>query len=103
MDRAMQFLPFNSLEGYYEMLDNSTFQKQEKKELTEDELADLNDKMSQIKEGMMVKIKYYKIDGYIETIGMVSFVDKALKTIRIIKTKISFKDILNIEIINLDK
>lgn len=103
MDRAMQFLPFNSLEGYYDIINEASYVKQEKKELTEDEINELNNKMMQIKEKMIVKITYYKDDGYQDIIGMVSFIDKALKSIKIIKTKIYFSDILNIEIMNLDK
>ena len=38
MDRAMQFLPFNSLEGYYDIINEASYVKQEKKELTEDEI-----------------------------------------------------------------
>lgn len=99
MDRAIQFLPFNSLEGYYDMLDNASFVKEKRKELTEDQIFELNEKMKIIKEKMMVKITYYKNDGYYSIIGMVSFIDKALKNIKIIKTKINFCDISNIEII----
>ena len=82
MDRAIQFLPFNSLEGYYQMLDEATIIKEEKKELTEDELNDLNEKMKIIKEKMIVKIRYYYIDGYKDIIGMVSFIDKTLKALK---------------------
>lgn len=99
MDRAMQFLPFNSLEGYYDIINEASYVKEERKELTEDEIDNLNNKMMLIKEKMIVKITYYKDDGYQNIVGMVSFIDKALKSIRIIKTKIYFSDILNIEII----
>ncbi len=99
MDRAMQFLPFNSLEGYYDIINEASYVKEERKELTEDEIDNLNNKMMLIKEKMIVKITYYKDDGYQKIVGMVSFIDKALKSIKIIKTKIYVSDILNIEII----
>ncbi len=96
-ERAKQFMPFASLRGYDGILRAKEEIFCEKKELTEEDIQVLNEKTSKIKKGDLVRVKYYLCKGYTEIEGLVSGVDLVLRTLSVVKTKIPFEDILQIE------
>ena len=97
--RARQFLPFDALKGLKEALREKEIEFEEKKELSEESLTELDDIFNRIEIGDNVKIKYYKNSRYIETIGVVTRIDSIKKKIQINKdNNINLKDIINIEI-----
>ncbi len=95
-DRARQFLPFNSLRGYYDLIKEAEREKTEKKILDEDELKKLADTFNELKRGMIVKITYYDVDSYKVIVGMIAKIDVIYRNITIVKTNIPFDDILDI-------
>lgn len=95
--RAKQFMPFSPLKGYYDLILAKQQIKSDKIELLEDYLAILNENLSQLKKGDMVKITYYENNMYITTTGMLSIKDDVYKYIKLIKKKINYDDIYNIE------
>ena len=97
-DRARQFLPFNSLRGYYDLVRKQEIIKTPKKILADEEADIISDKLNKIKRGMLIRIKYYKDYGYIEIEGMVASIDSIFHKITIVKETISFDDIINIDI-----
>ena len=42
LNRAKQFLPFDSLKGFYDLIEKEEKLKDNKKELSEDTLSDIN-------------------------------------------------------------
>ena len=95
--RARQFLPFDALKGLQEALREKEVEYEEKKELSEDTLNDLNDKFNQIEEGSLIRIKYYKSGRYSEIKGVVTNIDYIKKKIQINKEyNINICDIVNI-------
>ena len=98
-DRAKIFLPFNGLRGYYDLILKANEIKEDKKELSEEELDLLNNILNKLEKRMMVKIKYYDIDKYKEIEGMISKIDYVNQYIMIVKTKISFDNLYLIEIL----
>ncbi len=97
LNRAKQFLPFDSLKGFYELIEKEEKQKDDKKELSEDNLNDINKTILSIKKIDNVLIKHYHNVNYIETIGKVKKIDKANKIICLNNSKILFDDIIKIE------
>ena len=95
-ERAKQFMPFASLRGYYSLVLEQARLKEPKKELSEDECEKISHKLNEIKKGMMIKIKYYNKDSYIEREGLVSKIDKDFQKLYVVKTEINFDDILEI-------
>ena len=89
--RAKQFLPFDALKGLQEALREKEIEYEEKKELSEDTLAELNNKFNQIEKGSFVKIRYYRNGRYCEIKGIVTYIDY-------IKRKIQIDKIVNINI-----
>ena len=92
-DRAKQFLPFNSLRGYYDLIREKEKEITPKRELSDNDLEELSNKLNMIEKNMMVKLRYYDTDRYIDIEGIVSKIDSTYKYIVIVKTKISFNDI----------
>ena len=92
-DRAKQFLPFNSLRGYYNLIREKEKEVTEKRELSDYDIEIINNKLLKISKKMMVKVTFYDIDSYKTIEGLVSKIDFNNKYIVIVKTKISFNDI----------
>lgn len=95
--RAKQFLPFDALKGLQEALREKEIEYEEKKDLSEDTLNDLNNKFNQIDNGSFVKITFYKNGKYSEIKGRVTNIDYIKKKIQINKEyNINICDIVNI-------
>lgn len=95
--RAKQFLPFDALKGLQEALREKEIEYEEKRELAEDTLNELNNKFNQIDNGSLVKITFYKNGKYSEIKGRVTNIDYVKKKIQINKEyNINICDIVNI-------
>ncbi len=96
-DRARQFLPFDALKGFKEAIKERQKIKVDKPELSEEMALELSYKLNQVKQGMIVKIVHYDNNEYIETFGMVSEFNEVFNFLKIVKKKIIFENILDIQ------
>ena len=96
-ERATQFAPFAALRGYYDQIRKEEFIKSEKRDRTEEELFELNRIILEIKKGDMVRVKYFCQDGFIIKEGVLTEIDTVLKKLVIVKEKIDFSEIYQIE------
>ena len=100
VSRAKQFLPFDALKGLQEALREKAVEHEEKIELSEETLSELNNSFNKIEKGSKVKIKFYKNGQYIEISGIVTNVDYIKKKIQIDKEEnIRVPDIISIFIV----
>ncbi len=109
-NRAAQFAPFAALTGYEEAVKETARTTTKKKQLTEDELEQLNYQLQEIEKELekkpVIKITYFekdkrKIGGkYLEYIGKIKKIDSIKKEIIFFENKkIIIKNIIKIEII----
>ena len=99
VSRAKQFLPFDALKGFSEALREKEIEYEEKRDLSEESLIELNDKFNQIEKDRYVKIKYYKNGRYIEAEGIITNIDYIKKKIQINKDiNINTCDIVSITV-----
>ena len=103
VDRAIQFAPFAALTGYYDIISEREKIYSERRERSDEENAELSEKMNMLKKGMTVKITYYCEGGYEIREGIVSAVDIVFRSITVVRTKIFFDDIYAMEIIDLNE
>ena len=66
-DRAKQFMPFAALKGYYEMVKAQEKIIAPRRELSEYKASLLSEKLLKVRKGIVIKVVYYKQDGYIKT------------------------------------
>lgn len=97
LDRAKQFLPFDALKGFRKALEEKEKIYENKKDLSDDYFNNLDIKIKNVKKDMNVRIKYYRDLEYIETTGVVRKIDSLSRYIVLLNSKISFDDILDIE------
>ena len=97
--RAKQFLPFDSLKGFREAIKTMEEIHESKKDLSIDELNELDKKLEMFKKNDLIKVKYFYDDQYIETIDTLKKVDNVFKKLILKNNKISFDDIMDIELI----
>lgn len=95
--RAKQFMPFDALKGFYELIDIEKIIINEKKELSDDMQLVLNNKLKSLSKGDKVIVKYYYNVDYIETLGVVKRIDYIYKKLYIMNSAMNFEDILSIE------
>ena len=96
-NRAKQFMPFAALRGYYTEIRKKEIVSKEKRELTEEKARELDEEVVKLKKGDMVSVIYYREGKELRATGLISQIDLTLKSITIVKNKINFKDILDIE------
>jgi len=95
--RAKQFLPFDALKGLQEALKEKEIEYEERKELSEDSLYELDKIFNKIEIGNTIIIKFYKNRVYKEINGTVTNIDYNKKKIQINKTQnINISDIIKI-------
>ena len=83
IDRARQFLPFDALKGLQEEYRKKEIVFENKKELSEDSLSELEKEFNKIDIGSSVKIQYYKNRKYCSIVGLVTSIDYIKKRIQI--------------------
>ncbi len=100
-DRAKIFMPFDALKGLKEAFLEKERIVVEKKDLTEDDINQLNYVFSIIKIGDMVECIYYDNDEYISKKGLVSKINFDGRVLQIVKDKIKFDDIYLLNIVEI--
>ena len=95
--RAAIFRPFNSLQGYQELLQEKEKIIVPERILSEDDLEILNQKVHAIGKGMMITLIYFDNGDYVQRTGRVVKVNFDEQYIQIIKSKIPFKSIVDIQ------
>lgn len=95
--RAKQFLSFDSLKGFKELIKIKQKVVEEVVLLSEDDLATLNWQIKTVKPGMMLKVIYYDHDQYLMLEGMVSKIDFNQKKLVIVDQEIKFEQIKKID------
>lgn len=98
VDRARQFMPFAALTGYFDLIQARQRIPQPFHELTEDEAEALSRKMAWVKKGTMIEICYYDRDAYVRRKGMVSRIDEVERAIWVVKERVPFDMILDIQV-----
>ena len=97
--RTKQFMPFDALSGFYDLIDNENIDIKQKLILSEDMLEILNKKFQELKKGDNVLIKYYYDIDYIETTGIIEKIDTIYKNIYILNSVINIDDVIDIKIL----
>ncbi len=97
VDRAKQFLPFDALKGLKEELEKREKEtlKCEKKELSEYETEQINEKLKKAN-GVNLQVEYYKNGEYVKIEGIAK-VNYSLKYLSIADEKIFFDDVSDIK------
>lgn len=105
LNRAKLFLSYDALKGFKERIHEKERIIVEKPILSDDRLYELDWKIHQVKQGMMIEIIYYKKDNkgsgfYVYKKGMVADIDlDNKKEVQIVDKRIKIKNILSIEFV----
>lgn len=117
-NRAKIFSPFAALRGYDEQLaeEKQRTERVRKRILTEEETADLSDRLMQVTKGMTITVRYFAEDtthpenppvgNYVTLTGKVESIDPVFRTLQIAKVVVPFEDLVEVNgdsIIAIDK
>jgi len=99
IDRAKQFLPFDSMKGLQEALraQEEMQSRVEKRELGEEDAEHISHLLGQTSRGDTVKVVYYRSGRYVTAEGEVTAFDPIRRTFVVDGQKISFDDIGEME------
>lgn len=98
-NRAKIFSSFNPLSTLERALRQKEREKCEKLELDESKIDEILRQISKIKVADEVRVNYHDGFTYVKSSGLVSDVNFKEKILMIVKTKIKFEDINEIEIV----
>jgi len=97
-DRAKQFMPFDALKGLQDALREKEVEYEQRKELTEESLTELQIEFNKIEIGSKVNIKYYKNKKYIDISAVITKIDYIKKKIQLDNLEsINMCDIIKLE------
>ena len=98
-DRAKLFVPFDALKGLQEILRQKEMEIEERKELSQESLMELQEELDKIDIGSYVTIKYYKNSKYIDITGIVKNINYTKKKIILNEDiKINLSDIIELKL-----
>lgn len=95
--RAQQFMPFAALRGYYNLVAQQERVVEPRRDHTEEDVMHLSNLLSQVKKGSVVRVKHYQDGAYVTTCGAVTEIVPEFQMLRVIKQRISFEDIYELE------
>lgn len=81
VDRAKLFIPFDALKDLQEILREKEKDVEERKELSEESLMELQEELNKVDKGSTVFIKYYKNNKYVDISGIITKINFAKKKI----------------------
>lgn len=97
-ERAKQFMPFSALKGFHEALREKERITVSRMELSDEMKEDLDRTLRALQIADIVTVVYFQRDEYVKITGMVSRIDLESKVLKIVNTKIAFRNIGSIEI-----
>ena len=95
--RAMQFMPFNGLRGYESLLYAAEHPKEKRREISEARAARLDEIMSHLRKGDLVRVTFYTGSGYEELTCRVKEIDTAFRRLRTDQGEVAFQDLWEIK------
>lgn len=97
--RAKQFVPFDALKGLKDAIARKEHFPEHRRELSEDTIAEINARLSDLKSGQLMTVVYYcdYTQEYHQLTGKVSKVDPYWKTLAIGNISIDFAELYQIE------
>ena len=97
--RAKQFAPFDALKGFSDAIRNTEGRRfiEERIKLSEDQLADLDERIHSVKKGDRITITYYCNGHYVSFSGKFEKLDELFRMIQVSGQKLLMDDIIMIE------
>ena len=93
-NRSVQFAAYRALKGYEEMVAERTREKQARIRLSEEAEEALSRRLSALRRGDPVEVRYYDRDVYRDLKGVLTELDPIWQTLSVDKKKIPFRDLL---------
>lgn len=95
--RAVQFMPFDALRGYYEQILAQERIHEPRREVGEDEAREISETLLELERGIHVRVRYYDTDAYVTKEGIVGDIEYTFRYLIVAGTKIWFRDLYRIE------
>ncbi len=96
-NRAKQFMPFDALKGLREALAEKERIIVPKRDLSDEQKAELDYKLHQIHKMDIVTVTYFQNGEYVQVTGLVSKIDEYSRVLKIVNTRIVFDDIADLQ------
>ncbi len=98
VNRAVQFAPFASLRGYYDMVKARESLIEPKKELTDEQIAQLNMNFSELRKHQSITITWYRDFEYTTQTGKITYLNHENRILKLDDISIKYDDIYKVVI-----
>ena len=96
-DRAAQFKPFAALRGYHELVSERERVVEPRPVMSEEDARELTERLSSLKRGDVVRVRYYEADAVVMQTGAVGQLDLINRTLAVVRRRIPIDDIIAVE------
>ena len=83
LQRAKQFMPFAALKGFQELLEETARYTENRKELSEEQLEELDRQLYSMVRGQRVRVVYYTRGQYHQVEGVLDAINPVHRTIKV--------------------
>lgn len=98
--RAVQFMPFDALKGYYDEILAQERIREPRREVGEDEAQAISETLLALEKGKRIRVRYYDTEAYVTREGIVAAVDLTFRFLIVGGTKVWFRDLYRLEVVN---
>lgn len=96
-ERGRQFAPFAALTGFGAMAKERERTEEPRRMVIEEMSRELSQTIAQLRKGDVVAVTHYDHGAYVSCIGAITQLDVTFRTLRVVRTDISFDDVFSIE------
>lgn len=96
-------MPFAALKGFEELVEKQQRAEEAKRELCDEDVAAISEKLAETEKNDEVSVVYYKNGAYEQKRGIVTELNYIRHYITVVKEKIYFEDITDISIVRRGK
>ena len=96
LQRAKQFMPFAALKGFQELLEETARYTESRKELSEEQLEELDRQLCSMVRGQRVDVVYYTRGRYHQVEGVLDDINYVYRTIKVQGQQISLSQIIKL-------
>lgn len=97
LERARQFMPFVALKGFEGLIRETENTPEEKRELSDSQVKEINDALLLLVLGDDVTVTYYDGEGYRTLRGILTGLSPEKKTLSVFKETVPFSALYKIE------
>lgn len=99
LERARQFIPFMALKGFWEMVQQAQKQREQRRELSEERVRQLQELLAGLQRGDCLQVEYYSGGRYVIRTGRFCYLDAAQRLLVLADARIPLAAVSDLSLV----